>query len=124
MRIDIDQEDWLVTMQLQDPKLVKIVTVLQKSSVADDEAQIRMADGEIDTRRSRTFRSRKDDATIRKEILVSKNAKLCEVLPQVVHRVQFLSALCTSTIWDLFQRVAMATCTWSEWRTNSLNTFW
>lgn len=42
MRIDIDQCDWLITMQLQDEKLKRIVQVLRGAVMADDEKQIRV----------------------------------------------------------------------------------
>lgn len=41
MRIEIDQEDWLTTMQLQDTKLKRIVSALKGSTEADDIKQLR-----------------------------------------------------------------------------------
>lgn len=40
MRIEVDRDDWLLTMQLQDPKLQRIIRVLNGSEKADDSKQI------------------------------------------------------------------------------------
>lgn len=50
MRIDIDQSDWLITMQRQDPKLVRIFAVLKGELKNDDENQLR-TDYEIESGR-------------------------------------------------------------------------
>lgn len=41
MRIDIDENDWLATMQMQDPNLRQIVSTLNGTNNTDDTAQIR-----------------------------------------------------------------------------------
>lgn len=40
MRIEVDRDDWLLTMQLQDPKLQRIIKVLNGTEKADDSKQI------------------------------------------------------------------------------------
>lgn len=53
MRIDVDDDDWLVTMQNQDPKLIEVMNILRNQTQSEQAAQIR---SDYVLKKSRLFR--------------------------------------------------------------------